>query len=41
MWVGPSEDNPDGELRIRTWGDDGVGGVRLEPLTLEEVLPAF
>jgi hypothetical protein len=41
VWVAPSEDNPDGELRIRTWGDDGVGGVRLEPLTLEEVQPAF
>ena len=40
VWVGAS-DNPDGELRIRTWGDDGVGGVRLEPLTLEEVVPAF
>jgi hypothetical protein len=41
VWVGASEANPDGELRIRTWGDDGVGGVRLEPLTLEEVVPAF
>lgn len=40
-WVAPSDDNPDGELRIRTWGDDGVDGVRLEPLTLEEVVPAF
>lgn len=41
VWVAPSDDNPDGELRIRTWGDDGVDGVRLEPLTLEAVLPAF
>jgi hypothetical protein len=41
VWVAPSEESPDGELRIRTWGDDGVGGVRLEPLTLEEVQPAF
>jgi hypothetical protein len=41
VWVAPSDDNPDGELRIRTWGDDGMSGVRLEPLTLEEVQPAF
>jgi hypothetical protein len=41
VWVAPSDDNPDGELRIRTWGDDGVGGVRLEPLTLDGVVPAF
>lgn len=41
VWVAPSEGNPDGELRIRTWGDDGVGGVLLEPLTLQEVQPAF
>ena len=40
-WVAPSEDNPDGELRIRTWGDDGVGGLRVRPFKLEEVLPAF
>ena len=41
VWVGASDDNPDGELRIRTWGDDGVGGIQLEPLTLEGVVPAF
>jgi hypothetical protein len=40
-WVAPSDDNPDGELRIRTWGDDGVGGLRVQPFKLEEVLPAF
>jgi len=41
-WVAPSEDNPDGELRIRTWGgDDGVGGLRVRPAELEEVMPAF
>jgi hypothetical protein len=40
-WVAPSEDDPDGELRIRTWGNDGVGGLRLQPSELEEVLPAF
>jgi hypothetical protein len=41
VWVAPSDDNPDGELRIRTWGDVGVGGVQLEPLTLDGVVPAF
>ena len=40
-WVAPSDDNPDGELRVRTWGDDGVGGLRLLPAQLEEVVPAF
>lgn len=41
VWVAPSEDNPDGELRIRTWSDDGVGGVRLQEFMLEKVVPAF
>lgn len=40
-WVAPSEDNPDGGLRVRTWGDDGVGGLRLLPDKLDEVVPAF
>jgi hypothetical protein len=39
-WVGPSEDNVDGELRIRTWGSDGVGGLRLKAADQEEVVPA-
>lgn len=40
-WVGPSEGNTDGELRIRTWGSDGVGGLRLQPPQSEQVMPAF
>jgi hypothetical protein len=40
-WVAPSEDNPDGGLRVRTWGNDGVGGLRLLPDKLDEVVPAF
>jgi len=40
-WVAPSEDNPDGELRIRTWSSDGVGGLRFRPHDVEEVVPAF
>jgi hypothetical protein len=39
-WVGPSDTNVDGELRIRTWGTDGVGGLRLEAPNQEEVVPA-
>ena len=39
-WVGPSDDNVDGELRIRTWGSDGVGGLRIKPPGQEEVGPA-
>jgi hypothetical protein len=43
-WVGPlsssSNDNLDGELRIRTWGSDGDGGLRLQAPEQEEVTPA-
>lgn len=39
-WVAPS-DGEDGELRIATWGDDGVGGLRLQPAEVDEVVPAF
>ncbi len=40
-WVAPADDNPDGELRVRTWGVDGTGDLRLLPAQLEEVVPAF
>ena len=39
-WVGPSDENVDGELRIRTWGSDGVGGLRLKAPSQEQVVPA-
>lgn len=39
-WVAPP-DATEGELRIATWGDDGVGGLRLQPAELQEVVPAF
>jgi hypothetical protein len=39
-WVGPSDDNIDGELRIRTWGTDGNGSLRLRAPSQEEVTPA-
>jgi hypothetical protein len=40
-WVAPSDDNVDGELRIRAWTSDGVGGLRIVSDDEEEVLPAF
>ena len=40
-WIAPSDDNVDGELRIRTWGSDGVGGLRLIAPDQEDVVPAF
>jgi hypothetical protein len=39
-WVG-APDSTEGELHIATWGDDGVGGLRLQPAPLQEVVPAF
>jgi hypothetical protein len=39
-WVAPP-DTTEGELRIATWGPDGVGGLRLQPAELQEVVPAF
>ena len=40
-WVGPAaDDSPDGDLRIRTWGSDGVGGLRLQAPESDEVTPA-
>jgi hypothetical protein len=40
-WVGPSNDGTDGELRIRTWGLDGVGDLRIESPDLQELVPTF
>jgi len=40
-WVAPASEGADGELRIRTWGIDGVGDLRIESLNLEDVIPAF
>lgn len=39
-WVAPTDANVDGELRIRAWTDDGVGGLRVISPD-EEVLPAL
>ncbi|MDQ3643573.1 MAG: hypothetical protein M3450_19420 [Actinomycetota bacterium] len=40
-WVAPSEDGTEGELRVRTWGVDGVGDLHIETLNLEELVPSF
>lgn len=40
-WVAASDDNVDGELRIRAWTSDGVGGLRVVAADREEVLPAW
>ena len=40
-WVAPTDSDPDGELRIRTWGSDGEGGLRLQPRDVNEVVPDF
>ncbi|MEO6349324.1 MAG: hypothetical protein ABIP53_01610 [Candidatus Limnocylindrales bacterium] len=41
-WVGAQEQGgTGGELRIRTWGDDGVGGLRIKSGDLEELVPSF
>lgn len=40
-WVGPSDDGPDGELRLRTWGGGGSGGLRIRQMDLRNGLPAF
>ncbi|HWH23497.1 MAG TPA: zf-HC2 domain-containing protein [Candidatus Limnocylindria bacterium] len=40
-WVAPGEDGPDGELRIRSWGSGGAGGLRLMPLNGGELVPLF
>jgi hypothetical protein len=40
-WVGPSNDGTEGELRVRTWGLDGVGDLRIDSPNLEELVPTF
>jgi hypothetical protein len=40
-WVQAPTDGTQGELHVRTWGTDGVGDLRIESITLEELVPAF
>ncbi|MEO7118625.1 MAG: hypothetical protein ABIZ34_06605, partial [Candidatus Limnocylindrales bacterium] len=47
VWVGSSDSEPDGELRLRTWGARGVGGsrgfggLRIRDIELKGGFPAF
>lgn len=40
-WIAPSAAGVDGELRIRTWGIDGVGDLRIQQLEDEELVPIY
>lgn len=40
-WVAATDDNADGELRVRTWDSDGVGGTWQQSLEMEGVVPTF
>jgi hypothetical protein len=40
-WIAPSEEDPEGELRVRTWGEHGPGGIRIRGLEVDELLPGF
>jgi hypothetical protein len=40
-WIAPSAAGVNGELRIRTWGIDGVGDLRIQSLEQEELVPTF
>jgi len=40
-YVAPSQDGTAGELRVRTWGTDGVGDLLIETLDLEELVSSF
>jgi hypothetical protein len=41
VWIAPTDAQPEGEVRIRTWGPAGEGGRRIPSLDLREVVPAF
>jgi hypothetical protein len=40
-WVAPVDDQPDGELRVRTWGPNGSGTVRIRDVDAGEGVPGF
>jgi hypothetical protein len=40
-WIAPTDDEGEGELRIRTWGVDGEGGLRIGESIEGELVPAF
>lgn len=40
-WIAPADTQPEGEIRIRTWGSAGDGGLRIPSFDQREVVPAF
>ncbi len=40
-WVAASDDQPAGELRLRTWDVHGYGGLRIHDLNVDGGVPAF
>jgi len=40
-WVAPSDQQADGELRLRTWGPRGFGGLRFRDIDVRSGTPAF
>lgn len=40
-WVAPSETRAGGELRVRTWGSRGFGGLRIREFDVRSGTPAF
>lgn len=40
-WVAASDDQPAGELRLRTWDVHGYGGLRIHDINVDGGVPAF
>jgi hypothetical protein len=40
-WVAPVDDQPDGELRVRTWGPNGSGTIRIKDMDTGQGVPGF
>lgn len=40
-WVAPVEDEPEGELRVRSWGSNGDGTLRIRDLDAGDGVPGF
>jgi hypothetical protein len=40
-WVAPVEEKPEGELRVRTWGPNGNGTVRIRDIDAGKGVPGF
>lgn len=40
-WVAASDDQPAGELRLRTWDVHGYGGLRIHDVNIDGGVPAF